>query len=83
MKTVRLNLNDFVTVVLTDLGAQILNRQLRLPQLLPPNWKAGDYYRCQLWFLMNVFAPHIVFVDVIGAREMCFENNELHFEEKT
>lgn len=56
-----MELNDQVTIVLTETGAKILNKHnIKMQQLSPTLnldvvYKAGDVYRDQLWSLFNVF----------------------------
>lgn len=56
-----MELNDQVTIVLTETGAKILNKyNVKMQQLSPTLnldivYKAGDVYRDQLWSLFNVF----------------------------
>ena len=60
------NLNDAVTVTLTERGAHILNivnrdRQAALPPAArseKPIYRAGDVYKNQVWGLMEIFGLH-------------------------
>jgi hypothetical protein len=58
-----INLNDFVEVVLTEMGAAVYNEfyeKLNLPEkYLPPLKLEGDVHRDQLWHIMQVFGPCI------------------------
>lgn len=53
-----INLNDFVSVTLSQLGATILNQQ-NIRHGRTPEYSPGDTYKTQIWILMEVFGPFI------------------------
>lgn len=74
-----MELNDNVTVKLTEAGAKILNDQnIKLKQLFPKlywktNYKAEEFYSVQLWNLFNDFGKHCC-----CGGEVVFTNLELY-----
>lgn len=76
----KINLNDFVSVVLTESGAKTLNYQNDyyksfIPNYSPQYYKAGDNYKTQLHTLMNEFGNNM-----IVGNEVPFENCEVLYE---
>lgn len=75
------NLNQSVTVVLTESGAKTHNNRwrsviARMPaHCRPVEKKAGDKLRTQMWSLMQDFGPSIV----IGM-EPPFEGNNIEMD---
>ena len=54
-----INLNDTVTVNLSERGAGILNKYFKQFSITE-NYKAGDVFETQLWDLMNIFGECMV-----------------------
>ena len=54
-----INLNDTVTVNLSERGAGILNKYFK-QFYMQENYKAGDVFKTQLWDLMSIFGPYMV-----------------------
>lgn len=53
------NLNDTITVNLSERGARILNEYFNQFDIVK-NYKEGDIFKTQLWDLMNIFGPYMV-----------------------
>lgn len=76
----KINLNDWVSVILTETGARILNYQSDywgkiIPNYNPKYYKAGEIYKTQLHTLMNEFGNNM-----IVGNESPFENCEVIYE---
>ena len=80
----RFNINHIVKVKLTDYGEKVLYTHLIVYEKYMP-LKYTDVYKTdelgyktfQLWDLMNIFGAHIY-----SGAPICFENNEIIFNEK-
>lgn len=58
------NVNDYAEVVLTQLGADILNERVAYYKNLIPNYSeknyiAGETYKASLWSIMQDFGTHM------------------------
>lgn len=80
----KFNINHIVKVKLTDYGEKILNAHFKVyEKYMPLNcnavWKTDElgYKTFQLWDLMNIFGVYIY-----PGAPICFENNEIIFNEK-
>lgn len=76
----KINLNDWVSVILTETGAKTLNYQNDYYKTFIPNYpfkhyEKGDVYKTQLHTLMNEFGN-----DMIVGNETPFENCEVIYE---
>lgn len=76
----KINLNDWVSVVLTEAGAKTLNYlnnyyKTLIPNYNPHYYKKGEIYKTQLHALMNEFGN-----DMIMGNEPPFENCEVIYE---
>lgn len=58
-----MNINDNVQYTLTASGAAIWNARYEdtamLTKYVPEVMRAGDVVKTQLWYVMQVFGPHI------------------------
>lgn len=77
----KFNINNYVTVTLTQIGADIYNSRwdgLKIPpNHIPPKVEAGHILKAQLWTIFEDFGPHIHM-----GFEMPFEGCILEFYEK-
>lgn len=77
----KFNINNYVSVTLTEYGAKIYNSQwdgLSIPkEYIPEQKKAGDTLKIQMWCLLETFGKHIS----IGFNSP-FENCSMTFDEK-
>ena len=55
---IEINLNDSVSVNLSERGAEILNKYFK-QFIITKNYKAGDVFKTELWDLMNIFGEHL------------------------
>lgn len=72
-----MNLNDNVSVILTQRGAEIMNEREHYFSRIIPNYKehvyhAGEEYKTQLWCLFKNFGNYISITCQIP-----FEKNEI------
>lgn len=80
----KFNINHMVKVKLTNYGEKILDTHLKMYEKYMP-LKYVDVYKTdelgykifQLWDLMNIFGVYIC-----PGAPICFENNEIIFNEK-
>lgn len=73
------NLNDEVKVILTEIGAKILNKREDYFSRIIPNYevrthKKGESYETQLWCLFEIFGEYTS----ITCKPF-FESNEIDF----
>jgi|HubBroStandDraft_4_1064222.scaffolds.fasta_scaffold438897_2 hypothetical protein len=79
----KLNINDSVSVKLTDYGLWVLTnhhkkqseRAGQLQMSIPKGHLAGKF---QLYDLMNIFGPYSFF----PAQDSCFDKNQITFQEE-
>lgn len=73
----KFNINDVVTVSLTDLGKKVMVRYYAKRDQRPPDkeWVDGKF---QLWYLIEIFGPYIN-----GAmQDPYFKGNIIEIEDK-
>jgi len=77
----KFNMNNTVSVVLTDSGAKVWNARWSdtklLYRYLPRYFQAGDTLTEQFWVIMQVFGPHIH----MGMQPL-FEGMDIEFDIK-
>lgn len=79
----KINLNDTVSVILTQYGADKVNKiyadmSERVPHFFPRlEYSEGDRYTTQLWVLFEDFGEDIY----LSAVNLPFKNNEIFFED--
>ena len=78
----KINLNRFCNVILTEHGAEVYNEYFRelhaTCQLIElTHLKAEDELSLQLWELMNIFGKYLY-----NGAESCFANNDISFNDK-
>lgn len=56
---IEINLNDSVSVNLSERGAEILNKYFK-QFIITKNYKAGDVFKTELWDLMNIFGHYMI-----------------------
>ena len=64
------NVNDYVKVELTELGANILNKHnarsnenmaaIGIDLVSKTDYKAGDWYKDQFWSILRLFGEHFI-----------------------
>jgi len=76
-KLVKVNLNNFCSVILTQYGAEILNEsshrmEEQFPAMKFPQYKAGERYEVQLWQMIHDFG-HYMAMGCVPPIEMNIE----------
>lgn len=64
------NVNDYVKVELTELGANVLNKHnarsnesmaaIGIDLVSKTDYKAGDWYKDQFWSILRLFGEHFI-----------------------
>ena len=80
MNDICVNINDAITVTLTEEGVGVLNEYYRgrRQKLIKYHHKGGDIYKFQIWELMAIFGRHMH----MGAVQF-FKDNEICVLEST